>query len=158
MEVTSCFECLYHPFAVGHMCEHSELQLSVIGHNQLLALLSHEGLPDLVLILIESRLILEVWLSTRKSSRLRVEIHAAMDTASTIRGALEWAYVGRQQSFNLLKLKPARKRLATLLAFFLHANVLKVIVSFSIVSLLRVAGKDLDYRPVCRGHAIGSVV
>ena len=88
MEVTSSFECLYHPFAVGHMCEHTKLQLSVIGYNQLFALLSDEGLPDLVLILIEGWLILEVWLSTRKSSRLRVEIHATMDTASTVRRTL----------------------------------------------------------------------
>ena len=89
MEIAAKFEGLYHAFTVRHVCKYSELQLAVVSHYKLVALLSDEGFSDLIFVLVQRRLILEVGLPARDSSSFGVEIHAAVDTAFGIWGGLQ---------------------------------------------------------------------
>jgi len=52
MEVTAQLECLYHLDAVSHMREHSQLQLSIVSHNELASLFCNESLSYLVPVLV----------------------------------------------------------------------------------------------------------
>ena len=85
MEVTTKLKCFYHACTVRHMRKNAQLELAIVCNNELIAWLSDERLANMVYILITSGLVLKVWPSAGDSTRLRVEVHAAVDSATFIR-------------------------------------------------------------------------
>jgi hypothetical protein len=138
--------------------QHTELKLTIVCDNELLARLCHECLSDLVLVLIKGWLILEIRLPAGDATCLSVKIHAAVDAALCIWCALERDYVRLKQGFNLLKLEPVFECQTTNLALFFLPNALKMIVCFAIGPLFRVPSQNLDSWGVSCWHAAWSVI
>mmetsp|Transcript_48772 Transcript_48772/g.135321 ORF Transcript_48772/g.135321 Transcript_48772/m.135321 type:complete len:353 (-) Transcript_48772:899-1957(-) len=68
-----------HRLARRDVCKQAQLELAVVRHHEHVALLRREGLPDLVLILLERRLVLQVGRARREAACLGVEVERAMD-------------------------------------------------------------------------------
>jgi hypothetical protein len=67
MKVPSFFKGLNHRFAIGQMGQHSQLELPVIGHDKFLTFFCNESLSNFVFVLVERRLILQIWLLAGQS-------------------------------------------------------------------------------------------
>ena len=96
MEVTTQLESLNHLDAISHMREHSQLELSIVSHNQLASLFRNEGLSNLVTVLVQGWLVLEVWLPAREAPRFSVQIHATVNAPLRVWGTLKRNDIGDQ--------------------------------------------------------------
>ena len=74
MEVPSLFEGVDHGLAFSQMRKHSQFQLSVISNYKLLPFICDKSFANFVNILIEGRLVLDVWLATGKTSCFSVDV------------------------------------------------------------------------------------
>mmetsp|Transcript_15744 Transcript_15744/g.40064 ORF Transcript_15744/g.40064 Transcript_15744/m.40064 type:complete len:551 (-) Transcript_15744:628-2280(-) len=83
VEVAAALKSIQHAHAARHVRQEPQLQLPVISDDQRLARLDvgGEGLSDLVPVLLQGRLILQVWPPGAQPARLGVDVHAAVDSA-----------------------------------------------------------------------------
>lgn len=88
MEISSLLEGRDHGLAIGQMGQDSQFQLSVISHDEFLALLCHKGLPDLIDIFVQGWLVLDVGLSTGESACFCVDIDRTVDAPIAVHVAL----------------------------------------------------------------------
>ena len=104
MEVTTKLKSIYHACTVRHMRENAQLELSIVCNDELVAWFGDERFANMVYIFVAGGLILEVRPTAGDSSRLRVEIHAAVDSATFVRLLLQRIDIGREQFFDTLEL------------------------------------------------------
>ena len=104
MEITTKLEGFYHAGAVRHMCKNAQLKLPIVCNNELIAWLGNKRFANMIYIFVAGGLILEVRSTAGDSSRLRVEVHAAVDSATFVRLLLQRIDVGREQFFDSLEL------------------------------------------------------
>lgn len=62
------------------MREKTQLELPVVRDDELTSRSTREGLPNLVFILLECRLVLQIWSARGQASGLRVDVQAAVHT------------------------------------------------------------------------------
>ena len=104
MEVTTKLKCFYHACTARHVCKNTQLELTIVCNDELVAWFGDERLADMVYIFVAGGLILEVWPTAGDSTCLRVEVHAAVDSATFIRLLLQRIDIGREQFFDSLEL------------------------------------------------------
>jgi hypothetical protein len=101
VEVSALLERFQHRLAVGHMCQNSKLQLSVVRNYQQIALFWNEGFPDFVLIFVQRRLVLQVWSTRREPASFRVYVETAVDSGVLVCQILQWADECLDQGFDV---------------------------------------------------------
>lgn len=77
-------ESVDHTGTVADMRQYSQFQLTVVGHDEGLPGLSHESVPNLVLVFLQSRLVLQIRAAGGQSTSLRVQIEGAVDAVVLI--------------------------------------------------------------------------
>lgn len=82
MKVSARLKGIHHDFALGHARQYSQLQLTVVCHDQsmLMTSIRHKGLSDLENIFVHSRLILQIRIAATQTTRLGVDVEAGVDT------------------------------------------------------------------------------
>ena len=134
----------------------SQLELPVVRDDELIPLLAGERLSDLVDVLVESRLVQQVWLSRRETPCLGVDIYRAVDSPVLVRQLNERADEGLQERLQTLQLHQAVYRGARLLRPGLPAFLpllLVVVPDLPVLLLLDVSGQPLQDRRIYRGES-----
>mmetsp|Transcript_63479 Transcript_63479/g.127475 ORF Transcript_63479/g.127475 Transcript_63479/m.127475 type:complete len:311 (+) Transcript_63479:340-1272(+) len=89
VEAAPVLEGLEHRLALGHVREQPELQLPVVGHDELVAFLAAKGIANLVLVLFQCGLVLQVGHAAGEAARFRVEVEAAVHAALLVHQVLQ---------------------------------------------------------------------
>mmetsp|Transcript_36828 Transcript_36828/g.88050 ORF Transcript_36828/g.88050 Transcript_36828/m.88050 type:complete len:209 (+) Transcript_36828:396-1022(+) len=84
VEVPAGLESLNHRNAVSHARQKPELELSVVGDDKSVPGAGDESLSDLVLVLLQGRLVLQVGLAARQPPGLGVDIYRVVDPIPVI--------------------------------------------------------------------------
>jgi len=140
MEVSALFEGIDHGLAVGQMGEHSQLELSVIRNDKFLALFCDERLANFVDVLIECRLVLDVWFSAREAPRFGVDVYRAVDTAVAVDVPLQRLNESFEQGLDVSVLYQAFQSAAELAAELGIAFFVEMLECCTVFLALRVAG------------------
>ena len=143
MEVSALFEGIDHGLALGQMREDSQLELPVVCYDKFLPPFSDECLANLVDVLIERRLVLDVWLTTRKSTRFGVDIYRAMYAAVVVDVPLQRLYESFEQGLDVSVLYQTFQSAAQSAAELGIAFLVEVLEGCTVSLVLGVAGHGL---------------
>mmetsp|Transcript_19094 Transcript_19094/g.27570 ORF Transcript_19094/g.27570 Transcript_19094/m.27570 type:complete len:314 (+) Transcript_19094:365-1306(+) len=128
VEAAACFEGVDHALAPRHVRQQPQLQLPVVRHHQGVALLRHEGLPDLVLVLFEGGLVLQVGSAGAEAPGLCVEVEAAVHAPHLVGQALQGQQEGAQHGLDAAHLGQSLQRPARRFRCFLALALEEVVV------------------------------